>query len=384
MDKLAWIKPQEKVREKNHLFKSVNQKIKVMQVMLKQCVGIDISKANFHAFVCSMYNDQRLRFSEGMEFDNNKKGFNQLLKWVKKQLDKRVPVVYLMEATGVYYESLAYHLHKIKKTVHVVLPNTSKHYLASLNLKTKTDKVDAKALAQFGVERKHRAWEPPRAVYRSLKELTRYRTGLQDSKTVFMNQLSAFKSKEAGDDLVEAGLQYLIKQVGEQVKLTDQSIKKLVKQDEELKRNVKRLTSIKGIGFVSATVILAETAGFDQFKSIKQLVSFAGLDVIQRQSGSSVRGKSKISKKGNSHIRRALYFPGMVAVKHSTTFRKLYERHLDNKKEKMVALVAVQRKLLALSFTLWKNEATFIDNYQSIIAQKEVAPAWAEATQDSV
>ena len=151
-----------------------------MKEVTKQCVGIDISKADFTVCVCSLAHDQTTLFSEVQTFDNHKTGFNQLVRWVNKQLVKGTPMVYLMEATGVYYESLAYHLHHIKKTVHVVLPNKAKHYLRSLNIKTKTDRTDAKALAQFGVERKFNPWQPPAPIYKKLKELTRFRTSLKE------------------------------------------------------------------------------------------------------------------------------------------------------------------------------------------------------------
>ena len=127
----------------------------------KQCVGIDISKDTFTACVCSRAQNDHLIYSEVDRFSNDKKGFNQLMRWVRKNASKQVPVVFLMEATGVYYESLAHHLHKINQSVAVVLPNSSKHYFSSLNVKTKTDAVDAKVLSRFGVERAHRLWSPP-------------------------------------------------------------------------------------------------------------------------------------------------------------------------------------------------------------------------------
>ena len=353
-----------------------------MSRIVKQCVGIDISKTSFHVCVSQLEEDQTVRFSQGASFENNKKGFNQLDKWVKKQIDKKVAVVYLMEATGVYYEALAYHLYEIKKTVHVVLPNKAKHYLASLNWKTKTDAVDAKGLAQFGVERKFRPWQPPKGVYRRLKDLTRHRTRLQEMKTSLRNQLSALDCKAQEDSLIRKSLEQLIGELEQQVLESEAAIKAIIQEDTLLSKKMSYLTSITGIGLISAAVIVAESGGFEHFKSIKQLVSFAGLDVIQRQSGSSLKGKGRISKKGNAHIRRVLYFPAISAVQHSATFQRLYARLVAQGKPKKVALVAVQRKLLALTFTLWKKECCFVENYQSSTTNK-IASATAEATLDS-
>ena len=349
--------------------------------LLKQCVGIDISKATFSACICRLNMKQDIHFSESKNFENTKKGFNQLVRWVNKLTDKRTKTVYLMEATGVYYESLAYHLNKIKKTVHVVLPNKSKHYLSSLNIKTKTDAIDAKGLAQFGVERKFTTWQPPRPIYKKLKEITRHRTGLQETKTMFLNRLSAIKSSEQADKFVEKSLESIVKKIVVQIKKCEEQMLSLIQSDSILNEKVDKVSSIKGVGALSATIIIAETSGFEHFHSIKQLISFAGLDVVERQSGSSVNGKTRISKKGNSHIRRGLYFPAILATRFNPKFTQIYARHLQNGKKKMVALVAIQRRLLALMYTLWKKDEHFIENYE--ILKNEVAPELAEATLDS-
>lgn len=149
----------------------------------KQSVGIDISLATFTACVCQRAEDGKLAFSKVLSFGNEIKGFNQFLRWVKGIIVTGPELVFLMEATGVYYENLAHHFHKIKKTVHVVLPNTTKHYFSSLNIKTKTDAVDARILGQFGVERVHKQWIPPPAASLQLRNLTRYHVQLQDTVT---------------------------------------------------------------------------------------------------------------------------------------------------------------------------------------------------------
>lgn len=354
-----------------------------MKDLLKQCVGIDISKATFSACISKLNADQDIQFSKSQVFENTKKGFNQLVRWVKKETDKSTSTVYLMEATGVYYESLAYHLDKIKKTVHVVLPNKCKHYLASLNIKTKTDAIDAKGLAQLGVERKMAIWQRPRPIYKKLKEITRHRTGLQETKTIFSNKLSALKSSEQGDKFVEKSLKSIIKKIATQIKNCELQMSILIKSDEALNEKMEKVSSIKGVGILSATIIIAETLGFEHFYSIKQVVSFAGLDVVERQSGTSINGKTKISKKGNSHIRRGLYFPAILAVRFNPKFKHIYERHLENGKKKMVALVAIQRRLLALIYTLWKKDEFFIENHETLNIESEVAPELAEATLDS-
>src|SRR6185369_7156014 len=138
---------------------------------LNQSIGIDISKDSFTACGCTQTLMGEITFTPVHNFTNDKKGFNQLMRWSKSILSKDVPGVYLMEATGVYYESLAYFLHKLNKQVVVVLPNMSKHYFLSLNIKSKTDLIDARILARLGVERTHRLWEPPKLIYMQLRNI---------------------------------------------------------------------------------------------------------------------------------------------------------------------------------------------------------------------
>jgi len=122
----------------------------------------------------------------------------------------------------------------------------------------------------------------------------------------------------------------------------------------DLLRKVDNVCSIKGVAFLTAITIISETNGFELIENKAQLVSYAGFDVVERQSGSSVRGKTRISKKGNSHIRRALHYPALSAVRYEGQLRELYKRVTErNPKVKMIGLVAVQRKLLVLIYTLW-------------------------------
>lgn len=130
-------------------------------------------------------------------------------------------------------------------------------------------------------------------------------------------------------------------------------IESLVKQDEKLYLKIKKLETIKGVSFMTIVIILAETQGFELINSRKLLASYAGFDVVERQSGSSINSKSHISKKGNSRIRVALHFPAMTAARFNVPLKEDYNRiivkHPDHK---MIGITAIQRKLLLLIYTL--------------------------------
>lgn len=348
--------------------------------ILKQCVGIDISKSTFTACICSKSEKELLQFSQVRQFKNEKTGFNQLMRWVRKQRIAEVELVFLMEATGVYYEQLAYFLKEIKQEVHVVLPNTSKHYFSSLNVKTKTDELDAKILSRFGVERKHKSWQTPKKLYLELRNLTRYYVQLQEQKTALGNIKHSKEHANQVQKMIIRSNAKLIKEIDKQISLVKKEIEKLIKSDAELSQKVENLLTIPGVGILTIATIISETLGFEFVQNVKQLTSYAGYDVVHRESGTSIKGKTRISKKGNRYIRKALYFPAMVACRYNPILKQAYIRIIRKKASKMIGQVAIQRKLLILIYSLWSKNEPFDPNFNHKKIASEINP---KATQDS-
>lgn len=332
-----------------------------MDHLFKQCVGIDISKSTFSACVLKYFVSTKEESSEVVTFVNSKSGFNQFLKWSRKYLSKEVPAAFLMEATGIYYESLAYHLHRLNLKVIVILPNKAKYYAKSLNVKTKNDSMDARVLAIMGCMQKLQTWTPPKTIYRELRALTRFNAYLKKNKTALSNNLEALNNSQEPMPSVVKSYKKLIQDIDDAISKNVKEIESLIEHGEELYLKIKKVGTIKGVSFMTIAIILAETQGFELVNSRKQLASYAGFDVVERQSGSSVNGKSHISKKGNSRIRAALYFPAMTATRFNVPLKEDYDRiiakHPDHK---MIGMTAIQRKLLLLIYTLWKKNEEFI------------------------
>jgi len=285
-----------------------------------------------------------------------------------------------MEATVVYYERLGLHLYHLKKTVHVALPSKTKYYFNSLNIKSKTDAIDSKCLSQFACERKLSEWHPPKEIYSKLRALTRYLIQLKDQKTSITNRVhSKEHSYEIPKEVLKQECQ-IIKQLDKAIIVFQEQIRSLVSSDQELNLKMDKLCSIKGVGFFTVATIVSETLGFEQFHNKKQLTSYAGLDVVYRQSGSSTHGKTRISKKGNSYIRRSLYFPAIVSARYNTDLKKFYCRVIEKRGVKKKGLVAVSRKLLELMYTLWKTDQYFIENWE----EKKTASVSEAALDDSL
>lgn len=326
-----------------------------MEKLIKQCVGIDISKAEFSACICSKMASGEFIFSSVEHFENSKRGFNQLLKWSRKITTPGIEQLFLMEATGVYYESLAYHLYRLKQSVTVALPNKVKHFSKSLNVKTKTDVIDAKVIAQLGAERQLEHWRPPAPILKMLRDLTRLYTELKGERTVYLNRLDCKKSSEIVLPFVVKVNRDILKELDQQIEECEKEIERLLFSEDWLSQKVQNLLTIKGIGLITIAIIIAETQGFALVKNRKQLASYAGYDIVQRESGTSIKGKTRISKKGNSRIRAALYFPAVVASRYNDVLKEDYKRINRGKPNRLIGITALQRKILLLCFTLWKN-----------------------------
>jgi transposase len=268
-----------------------------------------------------------------------------------------------MEATGVYHESLAYYLVEKQFKVSIILPNKISNYFKTLSIKTITDKTAAEAICRFGLERKLDDWTPPKKVFKSLRQLTRERDQIVAGRTVAKNQLHAEQSEYSPNSSSVIRLKKLIALLDKQDKEIKKEIQDMVLQDKEVKAEVNLISSIPGVGMLTAVTVLAETNGFDLIRNKRQITSYAGLDVKEKQSGISVKGKPKISKKGNKFLRKALHMPALSAIKHAPRMKAIFIRLVSKHGIKMKAAVAVQRKLLEMMYTLHKTGKKYDKNY---------------------
>ena len=269
-----------------------------------------------------------------------------------------------LEATGVYHEQLSHFLYDNAYRVNVILPNMGKAYARSLNSKSKTDKIDASILGRLGIERNLFEWQPASANILIIKQLCRDRVQILNTKTTLLNRRGALLSSYEPNQSAIKRMKQRLELLEQQLKEVELEIEMTIKTDDTLCKKVDNICQIKGIGLITVATIIAETNGFELFTAREQLVSYAGYDVVQRQSGSSIKGKAKISKKGNRFIRRALYFPAICIVKYETKFKQMYERIFQKTNIKMVAYVAIQRKILLLIYALFKSGNTYDPNYK--------------------
>lgn len=316
--------------------------------MTNPTLGIDIAKLKFN--VCLINLSGKLKHKL---FPNTSSGFEQLCEWLSRQGVQRVHAC--MEATGTYGDGLAHFLYQAGHTVSVTNPAAIKAFAGSRLSRTKTDKVDAELIARFCLAQAPVAWTPLPQEVRELQALVRRLESLIEMRVMEENRLSSGITVVSVRHSVEEHLAYL----NEQIKRTEELIRHHINGHPTLKQQSELLDSIPGIAETTAALLLAEITDITQYRSARQVAAYAGLVPRERQSGSSVRGRTRLSKIGNARLRKALYFPAITALRCSPFFQAWAEGLRGRGKSKMSVICAVMRKLVHLAYGVLKTGTPF-------------------------
>jgi len=314
-------------------------------------VGIDVSKETFHACLLSEHR-------EGAKvFPNTSRGFEQLLAWLKNRRAGQLHVC--MEATGTYWENLAEHVHGAGHCVSVVNPARIKAFAQSELLRTKTDAVDAALIARFCTSQDPEPWVPPLPEVRILQALTRHYEHLKTTRA----QQSVYAQSSVATPIVAKSIREVIATLDAQIAQVEKEIRQHFDDHPDLKRKRDLLTSIPGIGETTAGSLLAEIPQMERFQSAKTVAAYAGLSPRDRRSGTSIHGRPRMCKTGNSRIRKALYLPAVTASRFNPALRPFAERLAAAGKHKMLIIGAVMRKLLVLAYGILRSGVPFEANH---------------------
>ena len=320
--------------------------------MMTPILGLDIGKDQIDAVLLRAEHEP-----EHAVFDNTPKGFNHLWRFLKKRAAHQARVC--MEATGLYYEQVADFLHEKGATVSVVNPARIKAYAASQLTRNKTDKLDAHTIADFCRTQHPAVWTPPDTAWRQLRALVRHLDDLQQDLQRQRNRLHAREQASEPVVTVTDHLRTHIALLETQMEQVKQAINDHIDQHPGLKADRDLMTSISGIGDLTAGKLLAEIPDITLFDNVRQLVAFAGLNPRHHQSGTSIRGKTKISKMGRSSLRATLYMSAIVAKTHNPILRTFAQRLEQRGLCPMEVVVAVMRKLLHLIFGILHSRQPF-------------------------
>lgn len=334
-----------------------------MKKVLKQVAGIDVAQDELVVCLGKMYDDLTPEFVSHKTFKNDNKGFISLVVWVRKLTEADVSLRFVMEATGVYHERLAYFLAEEALSVSIIMPNKISNYARTLSVKTVTDKTASEAITLFGLERKLENWAPPKGIYKRLQQLCRERNQLVAERTMVKNQLHSEKAEaRPNNKSIDRAVKRIVL-LDKQEREINLELSILIKEDADVKRIILLICTIPGIGVLSAATVLGETNGFELIRSRSQLASYAGFDVKEKQSGTSIKQQPGISKRGNKQLRRSMHFPALAAIRSDERFKAIFVRLVSKHGIKMKAVVAVQRKLLEMTYTIYKTQKKFDKNY---------------------
>jgi transposase len=310
-------------------------------------IGIDVSKATLDVALVNPEHREHARF------ENSPAGFERLARFLRKRRASQGWVC--LEATGQYSEAIADYLHEQGYRVSVVNPAQVRGYAQSRLSRNKTDKLDAYWLADFCRDRQPPLWTPPPPEWRELRALVRHYDDLSQARQQTANRLET----ASASPLVNQQLQTHLTLLDEQLAQTKQTILKHLDQHPGLKQQKDLLTSIPGIGDLTAGKLLAECRSLTDFSDVRQLVAFAGLNPQQHPSGTSIHKHTAISRCGSAALRHALYMPALVALRHNPVLATFAQRLLAKGLPKKAVIVAVRRKLLHLIFGVLKSKRPF-------------------------
>ncbi len=293
-------------------------------------------------------------------FENNPKGYQSLLKWSGKG------VHFVMECTGVYHEQLAHFLYANEQEVSVVNPLIIKRYSQMLLRSVKTDKADAEMICSYAKNNRAqlKLWKPLPSHISSCKDINGIVRLLIKQRTALKNKRHSLKHKGAVGNRLLSSVDKSIKSVDRQIGEMEKMMEELVVEHETVLYN--QLKTIPGIGTKTAIFLIVVCNGFRDFENSKQVSSYLGLSPSIRSSGSSVRGKSRITKTGNNQLRSLLFLSSFSAYKYNPACKALFDRITEKGKSKKLALIAVANKLLKQAFALSKSGKMFEMNYVSV------------------
>ena len=295
------------------------------------------------------------------QFKNTVTGFKKFTKLL--DLDSHC----VMEATGYYHCQLAYYLQENSIKISVENLLAVKRFIQMKLSKIKTDKSDSKLICEYAKQVRLKLWQGNSKNQIECLQMTRLLSVYTKQSTMLKNKLHGEAVLGNPSKAVVCSLKRSLKQVKKELETIEVKLLILVKQVHQ--DVLTRIKSIPGIGNKTAVMLVVLTDGFDRFNSASELCSYAGLTPIIRQSGSSVKGRPRISKIGNQKLRNLLFMCSFNACKYNKACREIYERIVAKGKSKKLALIAVCNKLLKQAFAIAKSGLIYDDSYRSVLVK---------------
>ena len=320
---------------------------------MKLSIGIDVSKDKLDI---SIYDGKKHKH---YICKNSISGIEKFIKEMK--LNKNSNIIFIMEATGVYSLKVAQYLYKKKYPVSVVNPLIIKKYSELQMLRSKTDKIDSKMIAEYGYKYKHALYVPKPDDLEHIIQCLRAIDAIQRDKTQCNNRLKALQhNPQANEKLLEV--------YGKQLETFNKNIKVLeIEIENKINQSYSDLNdliqSVPSIGKRVSSAMIGTFNQFEFFENAKQVSSYLGLNPSEHSSGSSIQKQAIISRQGNGYIRKLFFMASLTAIRKNKQCKELYERLLARGKSKKLALIAVANKLIRQIYAIVKSKRRYEENY---------------------
>lgn len=317
-------------------------------------IGLDIGKSSIEVYIPI----KELNVTIKNDFKSLKSLYSKLKKYYKKDIEK---MVFVYEPTGSYSTLLKRFCSDKSIKCFMVNPKKSSNFAKAIGQRGKSDTLDAKMLSKMIVTATAKDISIPifNKVVEDLDMLISYYKLLIKQRTQNKNHLEAVNAKNPSS-IIAKSLKSEIKTLNIKIDKCVENIKNTIQEDKKLYNTLLNLKTIKGVGDISAIVLLHHFMRYPDTNQ-KQIVSLAGLDPIEKTSGTSVKGKSRISKSGSKLCRGTLFMAAMTAIIHNEELKAFYRRLKDNGKHTTVAQIAVMRKIIIIAHSMYKNNEEYND-----------------------
>ncbi len=320
-------------------------------------IGIDISKKVFDVAVIK---DER---TTSYVFENSKKGTNAFIRLLKNQRIPLANTLMCIEHTGVYGKLIIAKLVEKQANFCVEMPIQITKSIGLL--RGKNDKVDAKRIAQYAFKNSHELelYKPIPEILEKVRILLKIRKQLVNARADFNkypNELELF-SPEMGK-LAKKNLKKINKSLSDEIKRVETEIKKLILSDDKLNKTIGLVTSVTGIGQITALHFTVFTSFFTKYNNPRQLACYCGVVPFEYTSGSSVNRKSRIHPMANRTLKKHLHMSALAAINHDPEIRKYFLRKVEEGKNKMLIVNNVRNKLVHRVCAVIKRQQPYIKN----------------------
>ena len=322
-----------------------------MNTSIEAVVGIDVSKKKLDLML--------IQAGKGKSkvFNNSAADHTQLGRWLLQHRCVQESTHVCLEATGPYSEALALALVDAGWKVSVVNPARIKGYAQGELSRNKTDRADAGLLARFCAAMKPELWEPPSREVRQLRAWVDRLQVLKDMRQQELNRIEALEAAEHG--AVKMHVQSHVAWLEEQIAALERDIDDHIDRHPQLRGDAQLLKTIPGLGATTAAKLLAYAGDVRRFGSAKALAAFVGVCPRQRQSGSSIRGRTMMSRTGHKALRHALYMPSLVARWRNEPIKAFADRLAQRGMAPKAVIGAVMRKLTSVIYGVIKSSTPF-------------------------